>query len=172
MGSDLLSTLYTVARDVKLQVRFDPTLVEEYRLIGYENRLLETEDFDDDQKDGGEVGAGHSLTVCYELKLKADALEAAAPESPIGTLSIRYQPPEGGDSTLREHPLTKERITSTPSEDAAFVSAVIQTAMLLHDSEYFEREVTVAELLTELTALDLSADWEKQEFVSLLQRLA
>ena len=172
MGSDLLSTLYTVARDVKLQVRFDPTLVEEYRLIGYENRLLETEDFDDDQKDGGEVGAGHSLTVCYELKLKADALEAAAPESPIGILSIRYQPPEGGDSALREHPLTKEQITSTPSEDAAFVSAVIQTAMLLHDSEYFEREVTVAELLTELTALDLSADWEKQEFVSLLQRLA
>ena len=171
MGKDLLSTLYTVAKDVKLQISFEPTCVSEYRLIGYENRLLSTEDFNDDTKDGGEVGAGHSLTVCYELKLTEAATAATEEPSKLGTLAMRYQPPAGGDSTLREIPLTAALLTTTPDSDAKFVSVVIRMAMILHKSEYLVKETTVVDLVSELNELDLNDDGEKQEFATLLTKL-
>ncbi|MBQ9086614.1 MAG: von Willebrand factor type A domain-containing protein [Clostridia bacterium] len=171
MGTDLLSTLYTVAKDVKLQVTFVPEYVTEYRLIGYENRMLNTEDFDDDAKDGGEVGAGHSLTVCYELKLTQAAATDEGKTAVLATLAMRYQPPAGGDSTLREIPLSGSILTDTPTKDTCFVSAVIRVAMLLHRSEYLQKDVTVQGILAELAELDLTNDSEKQEFVALLRKL-
>ena len=171
LGRDLLATLYTVAKDVKLQLRFEADAVSEYRLIGYENRLLETEDFDDDTKDGGEVGAGHSLTVCYELKLHEGATATGEDPAKLATLAMRYQPPKGGDSTLKEIPLTAALITPTPDGDTAFVSVVIRMAMILHQSEYLVKPTTVSDLVTELNGLDLSRDPQKQEFATLLGRL-
>ena len=75
LGEDLFATLYTVAKDVKFQLEFNSEQVSKYRLIGYETRMLNTEDFDDDTKDAGDVGAGHSITVCYEIMLTDRALE-------------------------------------------------------------------------------------------------
>ena len=172
MGRDLLSTLYTVAKDVKLQITFDPIAVSEYRLIGYENRLLNTEDFNDDTRDGGEVGAGHSLTVCYELKLtEAASAKEENPQS-LATLAIRYQPPTGGDSILKEIPLTAELITDTPDDDTKFASVVIRMAMLLHKSDYLVENTTLTTLLEELQTIDLGGDPAKLEFKALLQTLA
>ncbi|MFP2904692.1 von Willebrand factor type A domain-containing protein [Pyxidicoccus sp. 3LFB2] len=92
---NLTGTLQVVAKDVKLQVEFDPEAVVRYRLLGYENRMLTKEQFADDKVDAGEVGAGHSVTAMYEVKLA----EAAGS---FGTLRIRYKAPEGGDSKLME----------------------------------------------------------------------
>ncbi len=131
-GTELLSTLYTVAEDVKLQLTFDPTAVSEYRLVGYENRLLATEDFEDDLKDAGEVGAGHSLTVCYELKLTDSALET---ENWL-KLAVRHKEPSEKQSKLSEYNIGTAAYTTAPSEDFRFACGVIQVSMLLHDSEY------------------------------------
>ncbi|MBZ4419132.1 von Willebrand factor type A domain-containing protein [Myxococcus sp. RHSTA-1-4] len=95
---NLTGTLQVVAKDVKLQVEFDPKAVARYRLIGYENRLLTKEQFSDDKVDAGEVGAGHAVTALYEVKLRE-------PAATFGTLRIRYKAPEGGDSKLMEKPL-------------------------------------------------------------------
>ncbi|MCY1018344.1 YfbK domain-containing protein [Pyxidicoccus sp. MSG2] len=95
---NLTGTLQVVAKDVKLQVEFDPKAVVSYRLLGYENRLLTKEQFADDRVDAGEVGAGHAVTALYEVKLRE-------PSESFGTLRIRYKAPEGGDSKLMEKPL-------------------------------------------------------------------
>ncbi|WP_338050636.1 YfbK domain-containing protein [Pyxidicoccus caerfyrddinensis] len=95
---NLTGTLQVVAKDVKLQVEFDPKAVVRYRLIGYENRLLTKEQFADDRVDAGEVGAGHAVTALYEVKLRE-------PAASFGTLRIRYKAPEGGESKLLEKPL-------------------------------------------------------------------
>ncbi|WP_199735437.1 von Willebrand factor type A domain-containing protein [Corallococcus sp. AB045] len=93
---NLTGTLQVVAKDVKLQVEFDRKTVSRYRLIGYENRLLTQQQFNDDRVDAGEVGAGHAVTALYEVKLRDPA------QSNFGTLRIRYKAPEGGSSRLIE----------------------------------------------------------------------
>jgi Ca-activated chloride channel family protein len=95
---NLTGTLQVVAKDVKLQVEFDPAAVVRYRLLGYENRMLAKEQFADDRVDAGEVGAGHAVTALYEVKLRE-------PAASFGTLRIRYKAPEGGDSKVLEKPL-------------------------------------------------------------------
>ncbi len=92
-------TLQVIARDVKVQLELNPTAVARYRLVGFENRMLANRDFADDRVDAGEMGAGHTVTAIYEVKLK----EGAA--APLGTLRLRYKSPEGGDSKLMEVPL-------------------------------------------------------------------
>ncbi|XHF18379.1 von Willebrand factor type A domain-containing protein [Corallococcus interemptor] len=93
---NLTGTLQVVAKDVKLQVEFDRKTVSRYRLIGYENRLLTKQQFNDDRVDAGEVGAGHAVTALYEVKLRDPA------QTNFGTLRIRYKAPEGGSSKLIE----------------------------------------------------------------------
>lgn len=140
-------TLFTVAKDVKLQVEFNPEQVKGYRLIGYENRLMDAEDFDDDSKDGGEIGAGHRVTVLYELALAGSAMEipdaglkyqesSSTGSSDYFTLSVRYKAPDGEESTLLEYPMDSGILTDTPSEDSVFAAAVAQFGMLLRDSQY------------------------------------
>nr|WP_241759639.1 von Willebrand factor type A domain-containing protein [Pyxidicoccus parkwaysis] len=102
---NLTGTLQVVAKDVKLQVEFDPKAVVRYRLIGYENRMLTKEQFADDKVDAGEVGAGHSVTALYEVKLRE-------PGASFGTLRIRYKAPEGGDSKLVEKALPASLLRS------------------------------------------------------------
>lgn len=140
-------TLFTVAKDVKLQVEFNPAQVKGYRLIGYENRLMAAEDFADDAKDGGEIGAGHRVTVLYELALTGSAMEvpgadlkyqeaASTGSDDYLTLSIRYKAPDGEESELLEYPMGAGILTETPSEDSLFAAAVAQFGMLLRDSQY------------------------------------
>ena len=97
-GTDLLSTLYTVANDVKLQITFNKDAVSEYRLIGYENRIMSDEDFDNEQKDAGDVGAGHSVTVCYEIKPVKDGQGS----DKLADLAVKFKKPGDEKSRLNE----------------------------------------------------------------------
>ncbi len=167
-GTDLLSTLYTVGKDVKLQITFDPQYIAAYRLIGYENRLLDKEDFTDDTKDAGEVGAGHQVTVCYELIPTEDAMDANAAWMRLGIVYKR--PNDTVSQPAKYYGIGTEAYTETPSRDMAFITALIKTAMLLHNSPYLGT-ISLGAILEELQSLDLSAYPDRSEFQDLLQRL-
>ena len=143
-------TLLTLAKDVKLQVEFNPARVAGYRLIGYENRLLADEDFSDDTKDAGELGAGHTVTALYEVvpagldvPRAVDALRyqsgpadppPAVFEGELMYVKVRYKDPDGTRSKLLEQPVA-DRVRSA-STDLRFASAVAGFGMLLRDSEH------------------------------------
>jgi Ca-activated chloride channel family protein len=160
-------TLVTIAKDVKIQVEFNPAQVAGYRLIGYENRLLRKEDFNDDTKDAGEIGAGHTVTALYEIAPAGGAVEIGTvdplkyqqPESarkPGGSnetlnLMLRYKQPGGDVSRLIKMPFTDpEGSWESASVDMKFCSAVAAFGMLLRDSEFrgsstFESVLSMAE---------------------------
>ncbi len=136
----LSSTLAVVARDVKLQVEFNPARVSEYRLLGYENRALKREDFNNDKVDAGEIGAGHTVTALYEIVPKGEKgwLEplryAAAPagegkSGELAMLRVRYKPAGGGESQLIERPINNE--STKASDDLRFAAAVAAFAQQL-----------------------------------------
>ncbi len=164
-GTDLLSTLYTVAKDVKLQLTFDPAAISSWRLIGYENRLLSEEDFTDDTKDAGEVGAGHLVTVCYELTLTAAALESDS----WMKLAVAYKRMNETASQINEYSIGNPACCE-PDPDLVFLSALIETAMILHGSAYLQ-DVNFENVLDLLNSLDLSEYPERAEFKALIQRL-
>ncbi len=166
-GQDLFSTLYTVAKDVKLQLTFNPDSVSQYRLVGYENRILNKEDYIDDTKDAGELGAGHSLTVCYELVLTDKATE----NDEWMSLGVRYKEPDGVKSSEQTYSFGKANYTETPSDNFKFICAVVETSMLLHKSEY-ANNTSINGISENLNALDLSADEYKQQFAELIGKLA
>jgi len=150
--TEMGGTLLTVAKDVKLQVEFNPNRVAAYRLIGYENRLLADEDFNDDRKDAGEVGAGHSVTALYEvipvgvdspvtvsdvdpLRYMESGVRPDDADSPeLLFVKLRYKEPDGETSKLMDLPVLDEK--GTASEDFRFASAVAAWGMLLRDSEF------------------------------------
>jgi Ca-activated chloride channel family protein len=157
--SELGGTLQTLAKDVKLQLEFNPRHVGAYRLIGYENRLLDAEDFNDDTKDAGELGSGHHVTALYELvppdrveglpgvdSLKYQNLElAGAADSPEWlTAKLRYKAPAADESTLIEQPLTPDP-SAEASTDMNFALSVAGFGMILRDSE-FRGTVTLADV--------------------------
>ncbi|HEX6037519.1 vWA domain-containing protein [Longimicrobium sp.] len=147
-------TLFTIAKDVKLQVEFNPARVYAYRLIGYENRLLAAEDFADDRKDAGELGAGHSVTALYEIvpvgeESTVDVGDVAdlryqRPSSePVGAfggelmnVNIRYKQPQGDTSVLLSHAVRVPRGRARLSDDFRFAAAVAEFGMLLRGSEH------------------------------------
>ena len=137
-------TLFTIAKDVKIQIEFNPATVSEYRLIGYENRLLKREDFDNDAKDAGEIGAGHEVTALYEIvlagaggeQLPALKYQQSQPDQPrafageLAHLKLRYKLPDGEKSRLLEQPVRLSDV-STDSNRIAFAAAVAGFAELL-----------------------------------------
>ncbi|MEM1292680.1 MAG: VWA domain-containing protein [Cyanobacteria bacterium P01_H01_bin.162] len=147
--TEMGGTLVAIAKDVKLQIEFNPAEVKAYRLLGYENRLLEAQDFNDDQKDAGELGAGHSVTALYEL-IPADSAapvpgvdplqyqeSTVLPSDDLLTLKLRYKQPQGDTSQLVQQALQREDIwQSIPSENMQFASAVAEFGLLLRESEY------------------------------------
>ncbi|KIK85741.1 VWA domain-containing protein [Pseudomonas sp. W15Feb9B] len=140
------STLAVVAKNVKLQVEFNPAQVSEYRLLGYENRALKREDFSNDKVDAGEVGAGHTVTALYEIvpagekgwlePLRYGKSEAAvsAKNGELAMLRVRYQQPEGGKSLLIERPITDQ--VAPASDDLRFAAAVAAFSQQLKDARY------------------------------------
>lgn len=148
--SELGGTLQTIAKDVKLQLEFNPRHVGAYRLIGYENRLLEAEDFNDDTKDAGELGAGHHVTALYEL-VPPDRVEGLPDvdslkyqnQEPSGaagspewlTAKLRYKAPDSDESTLMQQPLTPDP-EAEASTDMNFALSVAGFGMILRDSEF------------------------------------
>ncbi len=165
-GTDLFSTLYTVAKDVKLQLTFDPDFISKYRLVGYENRLLNKEDFENDTKDAGELGAGHSLTVCYELILTDTAMEA---ESEWMNLDVRYKAPDGEKSEENNYVFGKEAYTDAPDDQFKFICALIETSMLIHGSDHIG-EITFTDISQDLKALSLDDEY-KLQFKALIEKL-
>ncbi len=136
----LSSTLAVVARDVKLQVEFNPAQVSEYRLLGYENRALKREDFSNDKVDAGEIGAGHTVTALYEIVPKGSkgwleplrytqAKTGDGNATELAMLRVRYKPAAGGSSRLIEHPIKSAQ--HTPSDDLRFSAAVAAFAQQL-----------------------------------------
>ncbi len=185
--TEIGATFLTIARDVKLQVDFNPEAVKGYRLIGYENRLMEAEDFADDTKDGGELGSGHRVTVLYEIVPAGSAFDIGQAESkyqpePISegaggellTLSIRAKAPDGEASTLYAYPLMKGE-PKDMSDNLRFAAAVAQVGMLLRNSEW-KGSATYSAALDLLRACDsVKGDAYKEEFlylVTLLERAA
>ncbi len=129
--TDLTGTLYTIAKDVKIQIDFDKEFVKNYRLIGYENRLLEKEDFHDDTKDAGELGAGHTVTALYEIKLKSEA-----PEEFL-KLKLRYKFPKNRQSNYIEtFAMGDAQPFELASENFQFAASVAGFGMLLRGSKY------------------------------------
>ncbi len=125
-------TLVTIAQDVKIQVEFDAAQVESYRLLGYENRMLADQDFRDDQKDAGELGAGHTVTAIYEI-----VPTAAAKPGTIATVRLRWQPPGGGIAQEMAIPaVTDGAAIADASDDLRFATAVAGFGMLLRNSEH------------------------------------
>lgn len=144
-------TLITIAKDVKIQVEFNPARIRSYRQIGYENRALAAEDFEDDKKDAGELGAGHSVTALYEVELndgknpkgrdlkyqetavKNDSFKSRE----FLTVKLRYKDPDGDKSKLIEVPLTKEPLPmASVTNDFRFAAAVAAFGMVVRDSEF------------------------------------
>ena len=143
-----IANLFTLANDVKIQVEFNPARVGAYRLIGYDNRRLASEDFNDDKKDAGEIGVGHTVTALYEILPpgapdlpKVDSLKYQKPSATGGgelaTIKLRYKPQGAKDSVLVEVPVTGEPLPlDKTSDDFRFAAAVAGFAMLLTDSEH------------------------------------
>lgn len=162
-GREMRANMFTIAKDVKIQVEFNPLKVKGYRLIGYENRLMAKEDFDDDLKDAGELGAGHTVTALYEIipaeskhetktsgnlkyqetKIKPDA----ASNNEIMTLKMRYKPIKDDKSRLIEKPVTEANTEfAKTSDNFRFASSVAGFGMLLRESK-FRNDLTAKDVI-------------------------
>ena len=188
---ELGATLYTIAKDVKIQVEFNPARVSAYRLIGYENRLLANEDFNDDAKDAGELGAGHAVTALYEiipagapLDVKVGNVDylkyqptdpqvrqnkAAVHEAEWMTVKLRYKAPQGSASRLLARTVRGE--TRNPSETFRFASAVAGVGMLLSGSEHQGKATYGALIVQAREAIGRDQDGYRGEFVRLAETM-
>jgi len=181
------ATLVTIAKDVKLQIEFNPTKVQAYRLIGYENRMLRSEDFKDDTKDAGELGAGHSVTALYELVPagvttalpQADSLKyqitTIRPEAFRSdewmTVKFRYKDPNGTKSKLISRLVTGPRLSlSETSDNFRFAASVAGFGMMLRDSEH-KGEATYAGILEMARgARGKDSQGYRSEFIGLVEK--
>jgi Ca-activated chloride channel family protein len=181
------STLFTIAKDVKIQIEFNPTKVQAYRLIGYENRVMAAEDFNNDKKDAGELGSGHTVTALYEVIPagvksefigKVDALKyqpaktmtAVAGGDEIMTIKLRYKKPDGDVSKLIVHPVMDAQLAlANTSENFRFSAAVASFGMLLRNSEF--KQASSYQQVTELArgAKGTDKNGYRQEFINLVQ---
>lgn len=180
---ELGANMVTVAKDVKFQVEFNPEQIKGYRLIGYENRVLAAEDFDDDTKDAGEVGAGHSVTVLYELvpvssKMELDEKVTGSRYQSVNeeyknellNVQVRYKEPDKEESKLLSYPITTKSYTKRTSTEWKFASCIAEFAMILKDSPYLENG-SMNHLVRRLNQLDFE-DGYKKEFKQLVNMVA
>jgi Ca-activated chloride channel family protein len=173
-------TLVTVAKDVKIQVEFNPAYIKGYRLVGYENRALSAEDFSDDSKDAGEVGAGHSVTALYEVafadsEMKFDSSDLKYSSDEEGkdngeylTVSVRYKEPDEDESRLLTYPVTFGAYSEKMDDDMRFAAAVAEFGMILRDSDN-KGTATRGSVLEMLDETDLKGDKYKTEFKELVK---
>jgi Ca-activated chloride channel family protein len=175
------ATLFTVAKDVKLQIEFNPSRVLAYRLIGYENRILRKEDFNDDAKDAGDMGAGHAVTALYEivppdgdasvagvdpLKYQTASVKASAD---LATIKLRYKEPEGDSSKLLTETVadSREEIVAA-SDNLRFAASVAELGMLLRGSKWkgaasFEEARQLAQ-----KSVGRDAEGYRREFIAMI----
>ncbi|MBO4921237.1 MAG: von Willebrand factor type A domain-containing protein [Lachnospiraceae bacterium] len=177
-------TLFTVAKDVKFQLEFNPAMVKGYRQIGYENRAMATEDFADDSKDGGEIGAGHNVTVLYEIALTDSEQELPEIDSKYSkvvadsnvsgeylTVNIRYKAPDGDTSTLIQKAVDDSVFSEKMSENMSWAAGVAQAGMLIRKSE-FAGTSTMDGVIERLSELNItSKDEYRKEFCELMKKV-
>ena len=178
-------TFITVAKDVKIQVDFNPAMVKGYRLIGYEDRVMAAEDFADDTKDGGEIGSGHRMTALYEIvpadsdfefgetgSRYRDTQAAGADDSTDWlTVSIRAKEPEGSESRLYEYPVKQDAVSDSLDDNLRFAAAVAEAGMILCGSEW-KGSATWDQALELVRGCEsVNGDAYKEEFVYLLTLL-
>lgn len=176
---NLAGTLMTIAKDVKIQVEFNPNTVAEYRLIGYENRLMNAEDFEDDKKDAGELGAGHTVTAIYEIvsgkasdgNLKYQN-QSRNGSTDLGTVKLRFKRPNETKSEYREiSVLPSKKDWKEASKDFRFSASVAAFSMLLRSSQYmndfeWEEVSAMAKKATDMQEID------RLEFIGLIEKAA
>lgn len=181
-GKEIWGTLYTIAKDVKIQVEFNPSKVKAYRLIGYENRVLNKEDFNDDKKDAGDIGSGHSVTALYEV-IPAGSEEVVSNVDPLSyqktsiiksgnlmTVKLRYKKPDEEVSTkivstVKANDIRKKNL----SENFMFAASVAEFGMLIRDSEHnfnasYEQALELAK-----ASKGEDEDGYRQEFIKLVK---
>lgn len=187
-------TLFTIAKDVKIQVEFNPSAVQAYRLIGYENRMLAKEDFNNDKKDAGEIGAGHTVTALYEIvpvgvawqnpsgNTAVDPLKYQTPQAPhenkrlanasseMMTVKIRYKEPDGAVSKLIERPVPNvDAPLQAASNNFKFSAAVAEFAMILRESPFKANSTYTQVLSLARESLGKDPDGYRAEFVRLVE---
>ncbi len=186
---ELGSTLFTIAKDVKIQVEFNPATVESYRLVGYENRALAKEDFNNDRKDAGELGAGHTVTALYEIvpnrnsgyaqKGLVDPLVYQKSEkviwgfgssSDVMTVKLRYKEPKGEVSKLIKKTVSRNEIKMyNTSDNFRFAGAVAEFGLVLRQSQY-RGMASFDHVLGELGSVKQDSHGDRQELVGLVER--
>jgi len=181
------STLVTIAKDVKLQIEFNPTLVKSYRLIGYENRILAARDFNDDTKDAGEIGAGHTVTALYEIVMQDTQSEHGTPEvdplkyqeerqlsnaagsGELLTVKIRYKRPDAKSSKKITHAVYDSGLQLDQSSDNfRFSAAVAGFGMVLRDSKHKGNASIASMKELASSALDNDAHGDRRELLKLM----
>ena len=179
---EMTGTLVTIAKDVKIQVDFNPARVGAYRLIGYANRILDAKDFEDDTKDAGEIGAGHTVTALYEIvpaglvdEVRAEPESEFVKNKPeliesdrLLNVKLRYKHPDGDESTPMEFPIV-DAFEADPSGDFQFAAAVAAFGMVLRDSEHKgdASYATVLDLAT--TGLENDAKGRRAKFITMVE---
>ena len=193
---EMSATLVTIAKDVKIQIEFNPSRIAKYRLIGYENRMLNREDFDDDTKDAGEVGAGHTVTALYELvplgaaarnenpdatdmplkyqqsrqpKVEQDDVEASEFADELFTLRLRYKPPTGDRSTKIEFVALDEGRFPEPDSEFRFAAAVASFGMILRQSPHLGNSTFESAIALASESLGQDPHGYRAEFVDIIR---
>lgn len=183
-GSELSRTLHIAAKDVKVQVEFNPAAVAEYRLLGYESRVMNAEDFRDDKKDSGEIGAGHSVVALYEIiptgNGAAPDIERRYPTvrskgsqaMELGFVKIRYKQPDGDKGIEFAHAMTtRAKATESATPDLRWASAVAEFSLVLSQSEHAGSASYAAALRRARAVLPHMPDDKRSEFIGLIERL-
>ena len=187
-------TLYTIAKDVKLQVEFNPARVQAYRLIGYENRVLAAEDFNDDRKDSGDLGAGHTVTALYEViptgvesstlvrgldvlrYQRTDESVAISESQEMLFIKLRYKDPNGSRSRLLSTAVSDvdaaRDLDGVPSADFTFAASVAAFGMVLRDSEYRGAADLAAVLRWARSSVGPDHEGYRREFVRMVEEAA
>lgn len=185
---EMASTLYTIAKDVKIQIEFNPSEVAEYRLVGYENRLLANEDFNDDKKDAGELGAGHTVTAIYEIKTKAskkkknkgvdklkyqvdrDVSQEFAGE--LGTIKLRYKKPDGDKSKLIVKTISNQTSQlELTSDNLRWAAAIAQFGLTIRNSKYVKEKDYQTIIANAEAAMGVDKNGYRSEAIQLMQRM-
>lgn len=160
-------TLVTVAKDVKINVNFNADAVEKYRLIGYETKMMSMEDFENSEKDAGEIGSGHTVTAVYELKLKDGA------SGTFASAEIRYKHPETNEQNSITKDYTTDLAEEEISEEVIFIGCVTEFGLILRNSEY-KANASFTSVIERLQTLEcvcgVDADEFKAEFLELCQK--
>ena len=159
---ELGGTFNVVAKDAKMGVTFNADTVEKYRLLGYESKMMSQEEFDDEQKDAGEIGSGHTVTALYEVELKENATGGVA------MCEVRFKSPQTNESTAISEAAMTADYTETPDEDSVFIGCVAEFALVLRQSKYKGR-ANIENVVSRLSALDCTKSDGNQFRVEFLE---